>query len=632
MTVISTIRRGAQMFALTVLLGMLPLAAASQTIRYADPTTVEKVLGQASAGDTVLLTAGSYGHVVLRDVAGRSGAPLTLRSEDPKALATLHRLTIQNAAHVHLQDLRLQHLSTAESLPLARPFRVETSQAVTLRGLEVVGTLRDDEDGPKLPTGIGIAATDIVGFRLEESTFRHLARGLTISRSEDVLISENRFVELRGMGIRFAQISGLTIAGNIMRDFILPSDLNELGLMIAGSTRNTTAPSRDIVIENNLLTSGNGRWTQSIHLRNEEIDENRAGPDLFYQDVTLRNNVIINAHINGIVVGPARGLTIERNTVVRNAASAEGQRDRGWHTPRVLVAEIARDVLILGNVAHPLPPVEWQTDWIVAGNVIVQDEFPTEPNHYDAVFYGVTPTRPAKLTDFAPRPGGALAGRDVGAPQLAGLQPETTAAPRREAASLLEVMRYDPNLGGVVAFAGAGARDKVETVLGRAIEIGRGHAPVVLSAELTAGFFDAAEFDLSLGIRPALGHASKGEVLRIHQNLIVNITDRGVVEADFYAADAAPVRLRTQATRIYAQENLNLRLTYKADTGVLSAYADGALIGQAQSNGRTKSRQSWGLSFGNPFGSRKSFDGTIEAFSLSIRQPLLEGVRADLKP
>ncbi|MGB3406088.1 MAG: right-handed parallel beta-helix repeat-containing protein [Jannaschia sp.] len=588
------------------------------------PETLDEILAQSRPGDDIALAPGSYDHVVLREIGG-GDAPVTLRSANPADAALIHRLTVIDGRNIALRDLHLSHVSEDGEFDGARPFRIIGTREIDLQRIRITGALVDGREGAALPVGNGLIVTDAQTVRLRDSTLSLLARGVTVTRSEDVMIDGNTLHSLRTGGMMFRQVTGVTIEGNTIRDFIGPDDSTDLATMIQFSTTDTTAPSRGIVIRDNLLSSGTGKWSQSIAMNNQVIDQNLAGPDMFYRDVAIEENLIINAHLNGIAVGATDGLLISRNTVVQNAVSGGWRDDPDLWTPQIKVADLSRDVIVLANVAHVVPTVRWQSDWVVAGNLLVQNRFATESNHYDTVFTSVSPTRPARPADFVARTGGALYGREIGAPRLIGLETGDVASPanlRREQQGLFEVLRFDPARGAITAFAGAGADELVERALGGTIEIGGGNAPLRLTPEMTAPWFGTTAFRMTVRLIPAADRTSAGEVLRIHRNLVLAVTDRGAIHADFLTAAARGVRLRSRPTRIFEAGAVNLVLSYDADVGLLTLSEDGVEIGEVRTFGPTRARESWGLSFGNPFANRKSFDGTVEAFALEVRHPL----------
>ena len=159
-------------------------------------------------------------------------------------------------------------------------------------------------------------------------------------------------------------------------------------------------------------------------MRNDLVDRGLAGPEMFYRDVLITQNVIINAHLHGIAVGETDGLTLSNNTVIRNARS-EGEDDNPalWN-PRISVAGASRRVQILRNVVSRIAGHDNQGDWAVADNVFIQDQGRLVAGvAYDVAFANARDGNPQDLATFAYRPGGPLDGVGLGAERLANPTP-----------------------------------------------------------------------------------------------------------------------------------------------------------------------------------------------------------------
>ena len=121
--------------------------------------------------------------------------------------------------------------------------------------------------------------------------------------------------------MNFAQVERVRIEANHIHDFNRVLESPDHADMIQFWTNGTTSPSSDITIRGNILNSGAGWFTQSIFMRNELVDSGKAEAEMFYRNVIIEDNVIINAHLHGISVGETAGLKIANNTVIRNARS-----------------------------------------------------------------------------------------------------------------------------------------------------------------------------------------------------------------------------------------------------------------------------------------------------------------------
>ena len=366
-------------------------------------------------GGTVTLSGGDHGALDLRNRTFDPGNPLVLRAADPADPPRFSGLLLARTANVVLEGLVLDYRFAPGDPPHLRPFRIENSSGIVLRDLLIDGDVArgtgTGSDG--FPTAFGLGITGSTGVTLERSEIRGFYRGIVVGTSTDIVVRGNDIHALRMDGMNFAQVKGVAIEDNWIHDFDRSVDSADHADMIQFWTNGTTAPSEDIVIRGNLLNSGRGAYTQSIFMRNDLVDRGLAGPEMFYRNIVIENNFILNAHLHGIAVGETDGLAIRNNTVVRNPLSEGAQDNPPLWNPRISVSPASRDVAIERNVVSRLGGPEAQPDWVVRDNVFVQDEGRMRPNFYGTVFVGGDPRDPAS---FMPRPGGPLDGRDLGAP------------------------------------------------------------------------------------------------------------------------------------------------------------------------------------------------------------------------
>ena len=589
------------------------------------PATLNDVLATAGPGDVLTLAPGQYPPLALRQ-GGAMLNPLKMRAADPDNRPVFPELLIVGAQYISLTDLTFDLIPRADTRE--KSFRIQDARGIILRDLLFDGAERPDAEGIARPWGIGLNITDSIDISLTGSELRGFARGLVAARTEQLSVSDNLIHGMREDGMNFVQVRDVLIEDNEIRDFARAIGSSDHSDMIQFWTRGTKTPSDGIIIRNNLLTSGEGRFTQSIFMRNEEVDSNRAGESMYYRDVVIEGNVIINAQLHGITVGATSGLTINRNTVVRNAVSQGPELNPGRWTPRINIDDRSRDVLVLGNVSHAEPQVGWQPDWVVAGNAVVQDRVPGQSNHYDRVFRSVDPTRPARIEDFAARPDGLLGGRDIGAPRLIALSemaalpgPDTLRDTTPPTDTLSGIIRLYPDLNVIRADGGRGAPPLEYALGGPAIMVGDTLTPTVLSREMTSALFDASRFTIKMRLKPDGDYRGAGEVLRLHESFRVNVTGRGIVEVEVLTDIGGVARLKSRPTRLYRDGELDLTISYDGPVGSLRIMSGDELIGERPLSGRLRPMQDWGLSFGNPFGKKLSFDGRIEEFEVRTDPP-----------
>ncbi|WP_146592175.1 right-handed parallel beta-helix repeat-containing protein [Puniceibacterium confluentis] len=383
---------------------------------------LQEALAATPGGGRIVLAGGVYGVLALRGRSAPDSAPLVLRSADPANPARFSGLELRDMRNVILENVVFDYSFRPGDMLHLRPFQVLNSRGVTIRGALFDGDLARGrsavDDG--FATGFGLGVTGSTGVTLENSEIRGFYRGLVVHDSRQVLVRGNDLHGLRMDGMNFAQVRDLRIEANHIHDFARALDSGDHADMIQFWTNGTTAPSRDIVIRGNLLNSGQGWYTQSIFMRNDLVDRGLAGPAMFYRNVLIEGNMILNAHLHGITVGETDGLVIRNNTVVRNARSEGAAENPALWTPQIRVAEGSRDVAIQRNVTAKLSGPGSQPDWQVADNLFVQDRDRMGPGFYGTVFGPEALSRPDRPASFAPHPGGPLDGSGIGAAALPG--------------------------------------------------------------------------------------------------------------------------------------------------------------------------------------------------------------------
>lgn len=395
-------------------IGMALATGASAEEVITDPISLASDLAHAEPGDVLLLEPGLYSTVAVSRVQATAEDPIVLRSRDPNQPAQVSRLSVTNSAHVHLDTMLFDYTFVSGDPSYLRPFQINNSQHIQVSGSvfdgDVARGVSEVDDGFGTAFGLGIRGSAHVA--IVQNEIRGFFRGLIAHESTDLLVQGNDLYDLRMDGMNFAQVQSVLVEGNHIHDFTRSLASGDHADFIQFWTNQTTAPSRDIVVRNNLLNSGDGWYTQSIFMRNEEVDQGRAGREMFYQNVLIENNLIINAHLHGITVGETDGLIIRNNTVVRNPASADGEDNLSLWTPQILVSEGTQHAQIERNVTSRISGYANQPNWQVTNNIIVQDQGRAVPNHYSLVFEYGDPKLPSS---FRPLPGGVLDGTGIGA-------------------------------------------------------------------------------------------------------------------------------------------------------------------------------------------------------------------------
>lgn len=371
---------------------------------------------QARGGDTILMAPGRYDHISLSPFAGFGYVPhsegqVTIRSADPENPASLSSLSLRDARGLVFESLVFDYQYSEGDDSKIRPFHVRDSSDIVIRDSVFEGAL---VDGFGFGFGLSVrGSTDIV---VENNEFLNWDRGAIFSAIENLTVSRNEFHGIRVDGTNFVQVQNVLIENNHFHNFNYDGGSGHKD-MIQFWTSGTDTPSTDIVIRGNLLDIGEGNWTQSIFMRNEMVDSHGSGPEMFYQNILIEDNIIYNAHGHGITVGETDGLVIRNNSILRHEGYMEGLS--GTVTiPKILLRSDSTNVVIERNVVHSIGGFEGQEDWRITDNVFVQDNNPEAPGYYGAHFITSSLDHRDGALKYIVLPGSEIEALGAGSPRL----------------------------------------------------------------------------------------------------------------------------------------------------------------------------------------------------------------------
>ncbi|WP_210402122.1 PKD domain-containing protein [Pseudotabrizicola formosa] len=392
----------------------------SKTITVSTHAELIAALGTATGGEIILLNPGQYGDLSLVDKPKFDldfTAPVTIAAADPGNPPVVSGLKVHGATDVHFQNILFDYTYQDGQPGWYKPFLVSSSESISFTGCtfdgDVARGLSAADDG--YPTGFGLNVTGTNGITVNDCEVRGFYRGLVIGNGDDVHVTNNDIHSVRMDGMNFAAVQGVLIEGNHIHDFLRSLDSDDHSDMIQFWTSGTTRPSTDIIIRDNILDIGDGHFTQSILMRNELVDKGLAGEEMFYQNVTIEGNIIVNGHLHGITVGETAGLIITNNTVLHDDGADQDGADAVVEIPRISVAASSTNVTITHNATSMIVGHSGQSDWSVGMNAFVQDQNPNAPGWYGDVFIASTLTSPGGAKDIKAHPEGMLVHLNAGA-------------------------------------------------------------------------------------------------------------------------------------------------------------------------------------------------------------------------
>jgi hypothetical protein len=377
------------------------LAAASPRL-IADDAALVAALAEGAGGQELVLAPGRYSPFRV----SKDKVPAVIRSADPQNPAILEGVQIQWFENLRVQNVHFAYpFNPADHLNV-RPFVFHHCSGLELVDNQIRGELAHgtgtEADGHGYGIGMTVRFCDDV--LVARNHFSQHHRGLLVGESSNVTVRENEITALRMDGMTFAQVTDMVIEQNYFHSFDRVPDSPDHADFIQFWTASTTAPSTGIVIRNNRFTSGDGAWTQSIFMRNDLVDKGIAGDEMFYRDILVEENIIINAHLHGITVGEVHGLVVRNNTLVQNPASAGGDPTARVWVPTIRVADRSTGVSLRDNIMGDTRGLRWRPEWDVAGNLRVQNRVPVHPNYYADIFAGWPEGDPAAFETYRLRP------------------------------------------------------------------------------------------------------------------------------------------------------------------------------------------------------------------------------------
>jgi parallel beta-helix repeat protein len=374
----------------------------SKTITVSTLAELKSALSGATGGETILLQGGDYGKLGLSSMDFPS--TVTIASANPEDPAVFSGLSLKNVSDLTFDGVVFDYAFSPDDASTFRPFNIEKSDNVTIRNSTFDGDLADGrsaiDDG--YGAGFGLSVRNGSNITVENNEFYSFYRGAVFTDISGLTVSGNDLHGMSSDGMDFVDTQRVLIEGNFLHDFQRSSESTAHPDMIQFWTNGTTEPSGDIVIRGNRLDIGEGAWTQSIFMRNEMVDSYGAGAEMFYYNVLIEDNVIVNGHLHGITVGASDGLTIRNNTLVHADGRDVDGADAGIEIPAIRVATNATDVTITDNIAVGVNGYDGQPGWTVEGNLLLA------PDSYESAFITSTMTPNGGIHDFRALPGGPV--------------------------------------------------------------------------------------------------------------------------------------------------------------------------------------------------------------------------------
>ncbi len=320
--------------------------AHAKAIIVSSSSELAAVLKTATGGETIYLKAGAEPYdLSLSKVNPASN--VTLTSFDPDHPAVFETLKLNASSNITVDNVVFSSANADRAAYLSDIF-VTDSAHITIKNSTMIGTATEYNDGKVAVGEDAVKVRNTDGFVFENNEVSHYNFGVQITGSKNVVVSGNDIHSLQADGLQFAEVTNVLIEDNKIHDFLGSLFSINHTDMIQFWTSNTTTPSSNISIINNVLDSGTGSWTQAIFMGNEAVKAG-AGAAMYYQNVLIAQNTITNDTWHGITVYEANGLQILDNKVsCSTTATHQELKNDGIY---IIVADKSTNVVLDDNIA-----------------------------------------------------------------------------------------------------------------------------------------------------------------------------------------------------------------------------------------------------------------------------------------
>lgn len=382
-------------------------------------------LGSATAGDRIELDPGNY--TALSTAASFASPGVVIASKDWENRAQFtSTLDVTIGANWLLFD-RL----------LFGPGKVTVTDADDISFTHCV--FEGELDGSNHGVQFGCLITRCLRPIFNNNEMFHWRKCLKYIACDDVVVKFNNIHSMNEDGVDANACFGLNFEDNWLHDRL--TDILGSGDFFQTWATDVDRPVKDYTFRGNFFDIGGGRNIQSLFMTNVFAANTPENTDLWYRDIIIEDNVIVNVMFNGIITGLTIGLTVSRNTVLRGFG--------GVTAPSI------------GESAAPSPTRVTDdniSNYSQATDFIVQDTDSGAANYYGDEFVDALKTN-ASLADLRAVADGTIETNGYGAARtrldmsfVTGPQP-----PARFAAQTLELFSQIA-ASAVTAPAGEGAQ------------------------------------------------------------------------------------------------------------------------------------------------------------------------------
>ncbi|MEL7111236.1 MAG: right-handed parallel beta-helix repeat-containing protein, partial [Pseudomonadota bacterium] len=328
-----------------------------KTIVVRNKAELHEALANATGGEEIQLAYSDEPYNLHLVQNAGSIANVTITSLNPNKPAVFGWVRLEDVENLTFDNVKFKSHFDGEAVATNQLF-FDGTKNVTIENSTFEGSAQGMRGSGEDDILVGIKMADIrnsEGFQFLDNDVTGYNHGLALRNLKNTVVAGNDISELQGDAIRMVDIDNMVIEENHIHDLIgSVANINHMDMIQLWSTGAQSA-SKNIFIRSNILDSGDGVGTQTIHMRNELVDKGLRGSDFYYENIVIEDNVIKNGHINGIRVGEVNGLQIKNNSLELNDTPVvRSVTDDGFDygqlaQPRIFVSKSSSDVVFVNQ-------------------------------------------------------------------------------------------------------------------------------------------------------------------------------------------------------------------------------------------------------------------------------------------
>ena len=291
-----------------------------------DADGLKFALKEANAGDVIVLGAGDYGWIELKDL--HFSDYVRIEGTDD---ARIKHLGLSDVTHLQIEGVNFEYGSAEGENWNPKLLEMKNARSIRIINSSFLGNKNTKTwrgDIPDTAVRAYDRSSDIV---IAGTRFSHVARGVMFQQVNGYTIENNSLTDIGCDGLFFQNSSNGVIESNYFSNF-RPFIYDKQGKTChadfiqfdAGKGRNTMTPSSDVAIQGNVMLQGQGGSLcsgvgsvcgaiQGVFFEGAMGIHPKTGEEHKFTNITIADNVYCASGINGLYVNNGKNVSIVNN-------------------------------------------------------------------------------------------------------------------------------------------------------------------------------------------------------------------------------------------------------------------------------------------------------------------------------